>query len=75
MNSILVSLLAGVIASGIIYMENSYNSNEEIDKSKYVKYMIMITLLSYGSIQVANNDLVVASIKRTPEILTGTPSF
>lgn len=75
MNSILVSLLAGLIASGIIYMENSYNSNEEIDKSKYVKYLIMITLLSYGSIHIANNDAVVASIKKTPEILTGTPSF
>ena len=75
MNSILISLLAGLIASGIIYMENSYNSNEEIDKSKYVKYLIMITVLAYGSIQIAGNDSVAASMKKTPEILTGTPSF
>ena len=74
MNSILVSLLAGLIASGIIYMENSYNSNEVIDKSKYVKYLIMITCYP-GSIHIANNDAVVGSIKKTPEILTGTPSF
>ena len=81
-NPIIISILGSLIAVVLIYVEAQMsNKNAILDNKDYIKYLIIISLILYGTIYLVNNKHVlsggggVSNITNTREIFVGSPDF
>ena len=76
MNNIVVSLFMGVVGTAIIYLDN-YMNNTLVDNKTYIKYFVLIAILTYSTNWMCQNNITekVIANKVTKEIFTGNPGF
>ena len=78
MNPILISILGGLVAIVLIYLESKIsNKTVTLDKMDYLKYLIIISIIIYGCIYLLTNKklLQTGGNNTNKEIFTGTPDF
>tara|TARA_B100001758_G_C17975153_1_gene385314 strand:- start:76 stop:300 length:225 start_codon:yes stop_codon:yes gene_type:complete len=74
MNSVVVSLLMGLIGSAVIFFDNTRNNNILVDKKTYIKYFVLIAILTYCTNWMCINKVNITD-NVTKEIFTGNPGF
>ena len=69
-NNIFLSVLAGSIASGLLWLEKTMTNQQNINKKEIIKLFIIVSVLVYGILY-----LKVNKIDNDMEIYTGNPNF